>query len=92
MLSVTVFQFYEAQVDVIAQGMPTCVVTFIEYGNTEEVFLQDIRPCLPQMVTSTFQIMLLLSLLVVHLSSHQASESQRSFSLYPHKLKFFGGI
>lgn len=65
MLSVPVFQFYEAQVDVIAQGMPTCVVTFIEYGNTEEVFLQDIRPCLPQMVTSTFQIIVLLPLSVV---------------------------
>ena len=43
-------QFYEAQVDFVPQGMPTCVVMFTEYGNREEVLLQDIRPVLPQMV------------------------------------------
>lgn len=39
------FQFYEAVIEVMAANMPTVVVTFIEYGNTEEVLLTDIRPC-----------------------------------------------
>ncbi|WAQ98956.1 TDRD3-like protein [Mya arenaria] len=42
-------QFYNAQIAVLPRDMSTCVVTFTEYGNTEEVRLTDIRP-LPQLM------------------------------------------
>ncbi|XP_052279000.1 tudor domain-containing protein 3-like isoform X2 [Dreissena polymorpha] len=41
--------FYEAQIAQLPPNLSTCVVTFTEYGNTEEVLLQDVRPHLPQM-------------------------------------------
>ncbi|XP_052795129.1 tudor domain-containing protein 3-like [Mya arenaria] len=41
--------FYNAQIAVLPRDMSTCVVTFTEYGNTEEVRLTDIRP-LPQLM------------------------------------------
>ncbi|XP_045205622.2 tudor domain-containing protein 3-like [Mercenaria mercenaria] len=40
--------FYEAMIEVMAPNMPTVVVTFTEYGNTEEVMISDIRPYIPQ--------------------------------------------
>ena len=33
-------------------NLPTCVVTFVEYGNTEEVLLSDIRPMISALVSS----------------------------------------
>lgn len=40
--------FYES---VIEMMMPnTCVVNFVEYGNSEEVLLSDIRPMIPTMM------------------------------------------
>lgn len=37
-------QFYPAVIDAIAQDGSTVVVTFTEYGNQEEVFVEDIQP------------------------------------------------
>ena len=35
----------------MAPGLPTVVVTFTEYGNTEEVLLSDVRPIVQQVVS-----------------------------------------
>ena len=38
------FQFYHAMVHAVAPNGQTCVLTFSEYGNAEEVLMSDIRP------------------------------------------------
>ncbi|CAI9734462.1 domain-containing 3 [Octopus vulgaris] len=37
-------KFYPAVIDYVAPDHPTCVVTFLEYGNFEEVMLADVKP------------------------------------------------
>ncbi|KAL3878576.1 hypothetical protein ACJMK2_030913, partial [Sinanodonta woodiana] len=49
-------QFYNAVIEAVAPGLPTCFVTFTDYGNTEEVLLSDIRPLPKQSVNQAFEI------------------------------------
>ena len=43
-MKIACFQYYHAQIHAIAQSGQTCVVTFSDYGNSEEVLMSDIRP------------------------------------------------
>ncbi|XP_060585964.1 tudor domain-containing protein 3-like [Ruditapes philippinarum] len=42
--------FYEACIEMMTPNMPTAIVSFTEYGNSEEVLLTDIRPYIPQVI------------------------------------------
>lgn len=48
-----IFQFYSAVVENIDPRYPTVVVHFLEYGNSEEVSLSDVRPD-PQFMVGTY--------------------------------------
>jgi hypothetical protein len=50
-LYIDVLQFYEACIEMMTPNMPTAIVSFPEYGNSEEVLLTDIRPYIPQVVS-----------------------------------------
>ena len=44
-------QFYQAVVEAITPELPTCIVTFSDYGNSEEVNLCDVKPVPKHMVS-----------------------------------------
>ncbi|KAL4230472.1 tudor domain-containing protein 3 [Mactra antiquata] len=43
--------FYEAVIDSMTPGLASAYVTYLEYGNTDEVMISDIRPIVQQMMT-----------------------------------------
>ena len=49
-----IFQFYEAVIESVWPNLPTCFVTFVEYGNSEEVLLSDIRPMISALVSAYY--------------------------------------
>ena len=48
----SLLQYYEAVVEMVVPNLSSCVVTFVEYGNMETVYLSDVQPLsVPQMVS-----------------------------------------